>query len=246
MNLIEEIRNGNKEAVKQIYQENAQDVYNFAKGITSDHDTAMTATKAAFSKLFKQIQGGFEPANIHSAVLKLAYDEACKIAMPSVENVRSPYDEPSDQEDKAAENTQTEDEYENEAEDQESYDDYQEDVYERPAQRTSANSDPRSRRPVRNERYDDRRYNERYDDRDDYDDRRSPRSRYEDDYYDEYNDYDDKPKRGAGFFICLIINIILVLLLIWFLIGLLINLSILPDTLDLGYTWFNNTIYPLF
>ena len=49
--LIEEIKSGNKDAVKAIYQEYAKDVYNFAKSITGDHDSALAATKKTFGKL---------------------------------------------------------------------------------------------------------------------------------------------------------------------------------------------------
>ena len=41
MSLIDDIRAGSNEAIKQLYQENAQEVYDFAKGITGNHDTAM-------------------------------------------------------------------------------------------------------------------------------------------------------------------------------------------------------------
>ena len=55
--LIEEIRSGNKDAVKAVYSEYAKDVYNFAKSITGDHDTALAATKKTFVKLFNKYFG---------------------------------------------------------------------------------------------------------------------------------------------------------------------------------------------
>ena len=82
-NLIEQIRSGNKDAVKAVYQEYAKDVYNFAKSITGDHDSALAATKKTFVKLFNNIKKGEEPENIRTALLKVAYDEACSIAMPA-------------------------------------------------------------------------------------------------------------------------------------------------------------------
>ena len=65
---------------------------------------------------------------------------------------------------------------------------------------------------------------------------------YEDDDYDE----DEKPKRGGFFTVLVIINIILIILLLWLLVGLLVNLGVLPEKLDLGYTWFNQHIFPIF
>ena len=231
MSLIDDIRSGSSDAVKQLYQENAQDVYDFAKGITKDHDTAMQATRNTLSKLVQEIQDGSEPANLHSEALKLAYDEACKIAMPSVQNVKSPYDE---EEEEAAPVKET-----RSAKRQEQYADDYEDDYDRQRRsqqsrgnRESYSRQQQSQRRTRDGYYDDYdrydRYNDRYDDYDDY-------------------DYEEKSGHGAGFYICLVINIILVLLLIWFLIGLLVNLGVLPDSLNmLGYNWFNETIYPLF
>ena len=83
--IIEQIRSGDKDAVKAVYQEYAKDVYNFAKSITGDHDTALAATKKTFVKLFNNIKKGDEPENIRTALLKIAYDEACSIAMPAKE-----------------------------------------------------------------------------------------------------------------------------------------------------------------
>ena len=247
MSLIDDIRSGSNEAIKQLYQENAQDIYDFAKGITGNHDTAMQATKSTLSKLVQQIQNGNEPTNIHSEALKLAYDEACKIAMPSVQNIRSPYDtddEPEVEQSSAREKRQSEptarEKRQSVSRRKEQYidDDYEdEEVYE-PVQRRQTRGNRRDNDQSSRQAQSGRSRQDYYDDYDDYDDY----DRYEDDY----DDYNEKRGRGAGFYICLIINIILVLLLIWFLIGLLINLGVLPDTIDLGYTWFDNTIYPLF
>lgn len=293
MSLVDDIRAGSSDAIKQLYQENAQDVYDFAKGITNDHETAMQATKSTLSKLVQQIQEGSEPANLHSEALKLAYDEACKIAMPSVQDIRSPYDEdteeepvpvvtPKKQRQEPAQSAPQKEEYYEERYEEEEYEEapraprrgntrakaeerdvvrdsrgsrdardardardvrdargarddrYDRDPRERAqAQRGNRPSDPR--RNARQEYYEDD-YNRRYDRYNDY----------EEDY--EYDDYEGKPKHGAGFYVCLVINIFLVLILIWFLIGLLMNLGVLPDTLQskLGYDWFNNTIYQLF
>ena len=93
MSLTDDIRSGSSDAVKQLYQENAQEIYDFAKSITNDHDTAMQATKTTLSRLVQEIQDGKEPTNIHSEALKIAYDEACKIAMPSAQNAKPSFDE---------------------------------------------------------------------------------------------------------------------------------------------------------
>lgn len=93
-NYIEEIKSGNKDAVKAIYQEYAKDVYNFSKSITGDHDSALAATKKTFGKLINNIKRGDEPKDVRTALLKIAYDEACKIAMPSVSNESNTESEP--------------------------------------------------------------------------------------------------------------------------------------------------------
>ena len=74
---------------------------------------------------------------------------------------------------------------------------------------------------------------------------------YDEDYYDDDDDYydddeEDRPKKKGFFTVLVIINIILILLLLWLLCGLLVNLGVLPESLDLGYTWFNETIFPIF
>lgn len=269
MSLVDDIRAGSSDAIKQLYQENAQDVYDFAKGITGNHDTAMQATKSTLSKLVQQIQNGSTPTNLHSEALKLAYDEACKIAMPSVDNIKSPYDDEEDSapvKEKRKETAPARDKkrpeqrpprkkervYDDGYDEDDLYDD--EDDYEEPSRqsRPRRERDVRPQQPQRSNRRSH--YEDDYDDYDDYDrddrygrhDRRDRYDRY-DRYEDDYDDYEEKG-RGAGFYICLIINIILVLLLIWFLIGLLINLGVLPENLysTLGYNWFNEHIYHLF
>ncbi|MCQ2513347.1 MAG: hypothetical protein MJ092_08205, partial [Lachnospiraceae bacterium] len=70
----------------------------------------------------------------------------------------------------------------------------------------------------------------------------------ETEYDDQYDDDEEelKPHHNKGLFlICILLNVVLILVLLWFLGGLLVNLGVLPE-MDLGYSWFNNTIYPLF
>jgi len=269
MSLVDDIRAGSSDAIKQLYQENAQDVYDFAKGITNNHETAMQATKNTLSKLVQQIQDGAEPANLHSEALKLAYDEACKIAMPSVQNIKSPYDDEEEEPVAAAAPKKPRKEAEPEVQpvsrkpvQREEYynDSYEEDYEEAPrAPRRGNTGAAEGRRPAgkapargnapaaRGNRPQNTRRNPRQDYyEEDYDRRYDRYDEYDDEY--DYDDYEGKPKHGAGFYVCLVINIILVLVLIWFLIGLLINLGVIPDTLQskLGYDWFNNTIYQLF
>ena len=224
MSLIDDIKAGSNEAIRQLYQENAQDIYDFAKGITGNHDTAMQATKSTLTKIVRQIQSGNAPANIHAEALKIAYDEACKIAMPAGKQSAKAAAEDAVPAKPVRKKAQPAEEYE------------EEDDYEPAPRRRSQQSrrdDYEERQPASRRRYDD----------------------YEDDYdegYDDYDDYEEKRGHGAGFYICLVINIILVLLLIWFLVGLLINLSVIPETSSIGnffkpaYEWFNVTIYPLF
>ena len=77
MDIIELIRKGDKEAIKQVYKENSREVLEFAESITGDHDSAMDVTKKTFVKLFSSIQGGESPLNIRLTDLKIAHDEAC-------------------------------------------------------------------------------------------------------------------------------------------------------------------------
>lgn len=280
-NMIQEIRSGNKDAVKSVYQEYAKDVYNFAKSITGDHDSALAATKKTFLTLFKNIQNGDEPANLRTAALKIAYDEAYQMAAPAKEEApapaaqEEPVEEPSYAEPMFQQRTGRvpaapviEDEYEEEYDEpyEEEEDDFvapnrpqdanREEVYvpqggydtlkiepvdveeeqvemrgrrRRPAAQFEEEEAPRRRRkaaPVYEE--------EVQEEADEY---------YDDDYEDEYEEV--KPRNKGLFIFCIILNVILILILLWFLGGLLVNLGVLPD-IDLGYSWFNAHIYPLF
>ncbi len=310
-NLIEEIRSGNKDAVKAVYSEYAKDVYNFAKSITGDHDSALAATKKTFVKLFNNIKKGEEPDNFRTALLKVAYDEACSIAMPPKEeapaNVVTPK---SIDEIHAPSKPQREEIYMPKG----GYDSLQ--VEEQPVEEDLPVETPRPkrtrpegerprrpraeegtegeevRRPRRSRPEEDaegeeapRRRKQRPVSEDGQERKRrsrplpqeeeevpSPRRRRvvedddlpeietveeEVDVYDALDDeegyegeYDDeveyeKPRSKGLFIFCIILNVILILILLWFLGGLLINLGVLPE-FDLGYTWFNSHIYPLF
>lgn len=300
--LIDEIRSGNKDAVKAIYQEYAKDVYNFAKSITGDHDTALAATKKTFVKMFNNIKRGENPDNIRTALLKVAYDESCKIAMPSDnkpasaqgtgrtqaatgakrrpqkrEEIYMPkggYDSLQVDENPAAEEEDVTprrprpensprrrrpvvEEADEEMEDEEvstvrqrrprriEEDIPEEEIAPRnrvlPEEEDVVEEDefeeekPRQKKTSKASKYDD-------DDEEDVD-------VYDplDDEYDDDEDYDDdvKPRSKGLFIFCIILNVVLILILLWFLCGLLINLGVLPE-FDLGYTWFNGHIYPLF
>ena len=279
-NMIQEIRSGNKDAVKSVYQEYAKDVYNFAKSITGDHDSALAATKKTFLTLFKNIQNGDEPANLRTAALKIAYDEAYQMAAPAKEEPapaaqEEPVEEPAYAEPMFQQRTGRvpqapviEDEYEDEYDEpyEEEEDDFvapnrtqdanREEVYvpqggydtlkiepvdveeeqvemrgrrRRPAAQIEEEVAPRRRRkaaPVYEEEVEE--------EVDEY---------YDDDYDDDYEEV--KPRNKGLFIFCIILNVILILILLWFLGGLLVNLGVLPD-IDLGYSWFNAHIYPLF
>ncbi|MCF0142366.1 MAG: hypothetical protein HUJ75_03205, partial [Parasporobacterium sp.] len=91
MELYQQIKAGNKEVIKNVYKENAKDVYNFAKSITGDHESALEATKKAFVTLFTQIRNDEYPINIRLGAMKIAYDEACSMTMASKSDAESPY-----------------------------------------------------------------------------------------------------------------------------------------------------------
>lgn len=296
-NMIQEIRSGNKDAVKTVYQEYAKDVYNFAKSITGDHDSALAATKKTFLTLFKNIQNGDEPANLRTAALKIAYDEAYKMAAPKQEAVEEAVvEEPAPRQRTAPAEAAPvyEDEYEEEYETstyEEEEDDFvppqrqkdadREEVYvpkggydtlkidpvnvdneearprrrrrpepeeefeEQPRQQRRARQaeefeeEPRQRRP----RPEESRVNRRAQEVDVY--ALDEDGNVRDDYEDEYIEEEEKPRNKGLFIFCIILNIILIIILLWFLGGLLVNLGVLPD-IDLGYSWFNGHIYPLF
>lgn len=293
-NVIQEIRSGNKDVVKAVYQDYAKDVYNFAKSITGDHDSALATTKKTFQTLFKNIQAGDEPQNLRTAALKIAYDEAYKMAAPKAEEVpaaepvmeQAPVEEPVYAEPMFQQRTQpitpVVDDYEDDYDDtyEEEEDDFvapnrpqdadREEVYipkggydtlkiepvdvdeeaaemrgrrRRPADEFEEEEAPRRRRRAQEEPREQRR---RVKEVEEYDD--DIEDAYDDDYYDDdYEDYEEEKKpRNKGLFIfCIVLNVILILILLWFLGGLLVNLGVLPD-IDLGYSWFNGHIYPLF
>lgn len=273
-NLIQEIRSGNKEAVKSVYQAYAKDVYNFSKSITGDHDSALAATKKTFLTLFKNIQNGDEPSNIRTAALKIAYDEAYKntaadAGVPA-EEAKAPVpveaavprrqpapviDDYDEEEEYDQGYEEEEDDFVPPARDEEEpesvyipkggYDTLKIDPVDVDEEQTEMRSHRRRPRPVADDFDDDYeerpRSRRRQNDYDDYDDDSA-----DDAYYDDYDDYEEKKPRRKGLFVfCIILNVVLILILLWFLGGLLINLGVLPD-IDLGYSWFNGHIYPLF
>lgn len=303
-NLIEEIRSGNKDAVKAVYSEYAKDVYNFAKSITGDHDSALAATKKTFVKLFNNIKKGDEPDNFRTALLKIAYDEACSIAMPAKDDASANIVTPTPIDE--TQKPQREEIYMPKG----GYDSLQveeaADVAEemprpkkrpegangrprrRPAEDASGEEAPRRRKPVEDAEDDEtprrRRPKPVTEDgqekkrrpkpvtTDSADEAPAPRKRRKaeddddftfetvaDDKVDVYDALDEeenvdefdedteyeKPRSKGLFIFCIILNVILILILLWFLGGLLINLGVLPE-FDLGYSWFNGHIYPLF
>lgn len=278
MSVIEEIRAGSKAAIKKVYKENAKDVYNFARSITGNHDTALDATKKTFVILVKNIQNGETPTNIRLAALKIAYDEACAIAMPSTAAIKSPYDKPEDSSSdalskKEAAFPEADDEEEapkiqmepqpevsekeiREPEEPETESEEAEDI----AEDTDEDIDEETDEDTAEEAAEDN--------DDDFDDEFE-----EDEYIIEPVEVETKPvqrrrsnastpgelvkerqerrtKTGRRhpvlYWILMIINIILILILIWFLLGLLTNIGILPESFDLGHEWFNTHIYPIF
>ena len=267
MGVIEEIKAGNKEAIKEVYKENVKDVYNFAKSITGNHDTALDATKKTFVILFSDIQKGETPTNIRLAALKIAYDEACKIAMPSTDEINSPYDRKEEpaytSEDKAAEEQKEEEQAKTDYAERQAAErtqpelsagpetGYQDEI--RPAE-TDADESSEDEAETYEEYFFEKK-------RTDLSSQTDPESEktglseinmYEDD--EEEPDFDEANEKSAKkhwalpalSIIFLIVNIILVLILIWFLLGLFQNLGIIPESVNLGHEWFNDAIYPLF
>lgn len=263
--VIKAIRSGDKDVIRDVYKDNAKDVYNFAKSITGDHDSAMNATKKTFVSLFTSIQNGDEPANIRLAALKIAYDEACRIAMPSTENIDSPFDRkeeaaPAETEEAASTVPQTDSDVEKSAVVGDGVIDTPEEMNEVMAGEEIEVEEEEEKEeavPVRSSGSDDIgnttvfsikeamgddddeiEMDEEYDDEDD------------DDYYDddEDDDYEEAPRSRAATVIIIIINIILALILIWLLYGLLVSFGVIPDVVHLGftYTFFNEHIYPIF
>lgn len=261
--IIQEIRSGNKAAVKAVYQKYAKDVYNFAKSITGDHDSALFATKKTFSILFNNIKKGDEPTNLRTAALKIAYDEAynAATAQKSPDGSTDAYAESESPANKTylkpknIENNSynSVDDGSNNYSYDDSYNNYNNVRNSRSSSRTQNYQEPAYEDDYNDSYQDDydvpgkSRYGKQnpavynaFDDEDQYDDY--------DDNYDNYDDYDGTTEkhRNKGLFVfCIIINVILILILLWFLCGLLVNLGVLPN-INLGYTWFNSHIYPLF
>ncbi len=236
----------------------------------------MDATKSTFVKLFTNIQKGENPANIRLAALKIAYDEACAIALPSSENIDSPFDRDRLQEPEETEETvesaapvvipaeDTGCEAEEEAAQEETVSE------ELPAEETEAKPEEPEKGDVDlnvsvggaaaaaavaeeepeynivlNEQESDISATQVIDVDVEYNE-----TDIEDteDESQEDNDEETEKVKAKGSPVLVILNIILVIILLWLVYGLLRTFDILPSGLnfDLGYSWFNSTIYPIF
>lgn len=275
MDVIEEIRAGNKEAIKQVYKENVKDVYNFAKSITGDHDSALDATKKTFVSLFTRIQEGETPTNIRLSALKIAYDEACAIAMPSTDAIRSPYDRRADEKPETPEESKEEPSVseerslkEEEPVPEKEISAEKENLHaeEGPCAEESilAGSEEGSSEEEIPEKGGE--VSQEAEEKDSEEPEGSPYSIpaaedpvpevpsledvSEENKNEEEEEEDEKEgkkkKHSVGSTILLIVNIILVVILLWFLFGLFQNLGIIPEDINLGHQWFSETIYPLF
>ena len=233
MGVIEEIRAGNKEAIKEVYKENVKDVYNFAKSITGDHDTALDATKKTFVILFNNIQKGEEPTNIRLAALKIAYDEACAIVMPSTEVIDSPYDKQKDEENISFRV--------NEEKPEEAVSRPEPAKEEKAEEFAALESDTISQETLFEDEYDENGGGYFSEEPSGKKEKRSKK-----DYVEDDEEEPEKKKHSVASTILLILNIILILILIWFILGLLQNFGIIPEGVHMGHEWFNNNIYPLF
>lgn len=253
MDITDLIKSGDKEAIKQVYKDNSKEVYEFAKSITGEHESALEATKQTFLVFFSKIQAGEKPTNIRSSLLKLAHDEACKIAIPQSMTEAQPVHESKNVSDRISS----------------PYEDEGSGINELDAAVGECETDaamgetrvislPKEAIDELVDDEEDRTVDDIVDEEDYYDepedDKRSGRyddgyDEYEDEYddYDEYDDdYDDEPSRSSGVFaVCLIICIIFILLLLWFAVGLLEHMGIIPE-INLGYDWFNSHIMDIF
>ncbi len=257
MEITDLIKAGDKEAIKQVYKDNSKEVYEFAKSITGEHESALEATKQTFLAFFSGIQAGEEPTNIRSSLLKLAHDEACKIAIPSsmmeeeqpeAEDLpEQAYSSYEDQGSGIKELDEAVGECETDAAMGETR------VISLPKEALDELMDDDEDKTVddiaEEEYYDEpeaeRRHGGYDDDYDDYDDEYDEYDEY-DDEYDEYDDDYDESSRSTGVFaVCLIICIIFILILLWFAVGLLEHMGIIPE-INLGYDWFNLHIKDIF
>lgn len=251
MGIIEEIRAGNKEAIKEVYKENVKDVYNFAKSITGDHDTALDATKKTFVILFNNIQKGEEPTNIRLSALKIAYDEACAIVMPSTEAIDSPYDKQKDEENISF--RVNEERLEEEKHEEEKPAEEKSEAPEEPVSQPEPAIEEEAEEPDARESYtiyQETLFEDEYDENEEghFSEESSGKKgkRSKKDYEGDDEEETEKKRHPVASTILLIINIILILILIWFILGLLQNLEIIPEGINMGHEWFNNFIYPLF
>ena len=78
MDLIEGIRNGDRDAIKSAYTQDIDYIYGFSLSLTNDHDSALEIANRAFAILFGRIQQGETPENMRKAAAKIAYMEAKK------------------------------------------------------------------------------------------------------------------------------------------------------------------------
>jgi len=271
--VIEQIRSGNKDAIKAVYQENAKDIYSFAKSITGDHDSAMDVTKKTFVSLFTDIQNGSEPQDIRLAALKIAYNEACQAAMPEkapeVQDVPEVTDDgtvsPDETDTPAAahfsEEQKTEEDgvvgdgiidtkEELEAVFHESNDESDADSWKDEPDETEAPEDDQKIPETDDQGDEDELGNtqvfELVIDENEEDEEVKGLVDDESDDHDEYEYVERKPRRKGVTALIVIINIILILILLWLIVGLLVSFGVLPEISGLGYGWFNNHIYPLF
>lgn len=263
--IIDDIRSGNKESIKTVYQSYAKDIYNFSKSITGSHDSAMEATKKTFINLFTNIQNGETPDDVRLAALKIAYAESCAIVMPEkkAENASTADAEPA-----AAQKGKvvgddiidTPEEFEtvmNESDSEAEASSWKDEPNEAdfpdekiaPAEGDSESevSDIGNTQVFNISGMD---YNQDgdlvIDENEEVSEEKAIETEIDTKLGSEEDEEQAKPRKKGVTALIIIINIILILILLWLLYGLLVNFGVLPQIADLGYTWFNQTIYPLF
>lgn len=265
---VELIKQGDKETIQETYKKYAVDVYKFAKNMTHDHDLSMKATEQTFLELFGRIRNGETPDDLRKEALKTVYLKTQELLAQNADEPAAEAETETQEQEKEPEQAE-EPIAECEAGPQEQAEEpepEEEEVIPAPADDfdffsldLSETDEPEENagKPEIDEEFEtDEVSNTRVIDISDApeegdrlfredEELSSGKYYYDDEEYDDEEDEDTAAHKGL-FALLVVLNVILILLLLWLLVGLLVNLDVLPDSIDLGYTWFNSHIYPIF
>ena len=273
--IIEQIKKGDKETIQAVYKQYAVDVYKFSKNITHDHDLAMKATEQTFLDLFKSIQKGESaPDDLRREALKTTYIKAQAIMAEKAAEEEAKKEVPAEEPVPAKEETAAEEavvKTKEEAPSEPAAVPEVSEEKEEPAAEESVAEETQDVQETEDPDNDDLKIEfpegEKYEADEEEGDpvsetrvidiseapeegdrifKEDEEAEIRERYYTE-DEEEEEVKSNKGLFVFLVvINVILILLLLWLLVGLLVNLEVLPESVDLGYTWFNNHIYPIF